>query len=41
MSRATRADGRETLELGYFGTGTLPRMQPLSRQLLERALEAL
>ncbi len=29
------ADGRETLELGYFGVGGLPRMQPLSRLLLE------
>ncbi len=38
---ALRADGRESLELGYFGVGGLPRMQPLSRLLLERALEAL
>ncbi len=36
-----RADGRETLELGYFGVGGLPRMQPLSRLLLARALEFL
>ncbi len=36
-----RAAGRETLELGYFGVGNLPRMQPLSWLLLERALETL
>ncbi len=36
-----RADGSETLGLGYFAVGSLPRMQPLSRLLLERALGAL
>ncbi len=36
-----RVDEHETLELGYFGVEGLPRMQPLSRLLLEQALEAL
>jgi ADP-ribose pyrophosphatase YjhB (NUDIX family) len=36
-----RVDGLETLELGYFGVDGLPHMQPLSRLLLERALEAI
>ena len=34
-------DEHETLELGYFGVEGLPRMQPLSRLLLERATEVL
>jgi ADP-ribose pyrophosphatase YjhB (NUDIX family) len=36
-----RVDERETLELGYFDAEGLPPMQPLSRLLLERALEVL
>ena len=36
-----RVDELETLELGYFGVEGLPHMQPLSRLLLERALEVL
>src|SRR5215211_149204 len=36
-----RADGLESLELGYFCVGELPRMQPLSRLLLAAALEDL
>ncbi len=36
-----RGDELETLELGYFAVEGLPHMQPLSRLLLERALEVL
>ena len=36
-----RVDELETLELGYFDVEGLPHMQPLSRLLLERALEVL
>lgn len=36
-----RVDEDESLELEYFGVEELPRMQPLSRFLLEQALEVL
>ena len=36
-----RPDENETLDLDYFGVGELPRMQPLSRLLLQQALEAI
>jgi hypothetical protein len=36
-----RVDEDESLELEYFSVEELPRMQPLSRFLLEQALEVL
>jgi ADP-ribose pyrophosphatase YjhB (NUDIX family) len=36
-----RPDEHETLELDYFGVEGLPRMQPLSRLLLEHALNTI
>jgi ADP-ribose pyrophosphatase YjhB (NUDIX family) len=38
---ALRSDEHETLDLEYFGVEGSPRMQPLSRLLLEQALEVL